>query len=289
LSPTELGDLRDAFAAAYDLHDDRGYAYYAGLHGLPLPAYCEHGTIMFLPWHRAYLYFFERALTDALRRARDDQTVTVSLPWWDWTSAAAHADGYLPAGGQGNPLAAGPIPLDASDLALVRDNLPGAITDDPDPVTIRDPELPDELPRPRTVTRALRSTTFAGFSTLLEGIHNGVHGWVGGAMSAVPIAAYDPIFWAHHAMIDRLWYLWQISPNGVAPPARLLDRALPPWPMTWRRSTSMGPPRPEPRSWISVWACRGPKRIACGSSSISCLRESPLASQSGRPPLKDRP
>ena len=69
---------------------------------------------------------------------------------------------------------------------------------------------------------------------LAEGIHNNVHGWVGGAMSAVPVAAYDPIFWAHHAMIDRLWYLWQIGPNGVDPPAGLLDRALPPFPLTVR-------------------------------------------------------
>lgn len=67
LGATELSDFRDAFAAVYGLHDDRGYAFYAGLHGLPLPEYCQHGTLLFLPWHRAYLYFFERALTDALR------------------------------------------------------------------------------------------------------------------------------------------------------------------------------------------------------------------------------
>jgi tyrosinase len=58
---------------------------------------------------------------------------------------------------------------------------------------------------------------------------------VGGAMSAVPIAAYDPVFWAHHSMIDRLWYLWQISPRGADPPAGLLDQALAPWPVTVRQ------------------------------------------------------
>ena len=241
LSPAELADLRDAFAAAYQLSDDRGYAFYAGLHGLPLPSYCQHGTSLFLPWHRAYLYFFENALTDALRGARDDQTASVSLPWWDWASAAAHADG-LPAGyladgnGADNPLAAGPVTLSNSDLQLVRENLPGAITDGPNPVTVRDPSPPDELPRQQTVNRALRSTTFQSFTMVLEGIHNGVHGWVGGAMSAVPISSYDPIFWAHHSMIDRLWYLWQISPLGADPPAALLDRALAPWPMTVRQT-----------------------------------------------------
>jgi tyrosinase len=241
LNPAELTDLRDAFTAAYQLGDDRGYAYYAGLHGLPLPAYCQHGTALFLPWHRAYLYFFESALTAALRQARDDQAASVSLPWWDWTSELAHTEGlpasYLAAGNGGaNPLAAGPVTLSDSDLQLVRDNLPGAITDGPNPVTIRDPSAPDELPQQPTVARALRSTTFQSFTMVLEGIHNGVHGWVGGAMSAVPIASYDPIFWAHHSMVDRLWYLWQISPLGAAPPAALLDRVLAPWPMTVRQT-----------------------------------------------------
>jgi tyrosinase len=37
-------------------------------------------------------------------------------------------------------------------------------------------------------------------------------------------------------MIDRLWYLWQLSPLGRNPPASLLDRALPPFPMTVRQT-----------------------------------------------------
>lgn len=244
LRMAELADLREAFNAAYGLSDNRGYAFYAGLHGLPLPMYCQHGTLLFLPWHRAYLYFFERALTDALRRARGDTTSAVALPWWDWTSRAAHINGipsgYQPlASGAANPLANGPVTLSQSDLDLVRANLPGAISDGPEPVTLRDPDDPSQLPRPSTVNRALASTTFTGFSQLLESIHNGVHVWVGGAMSAVPIAAYDPVFWAHHSMIDRLWYLWQISPQGKNPPAALLDQALAPWPMTVRQTLSI--------------------------------------------------
>jgi tyrosinase len=50
-------------------------------------------------------------------------------------------------------------------------------------------------------------------------------------MSLVPIAGFDPIFFAHHAMIDRLWYLWQLrNPNagvGTVP----LDRALDGFPL----------------------------------------------------------
>ena len=74
------------------------------------------------PERRAALNARLSALTDALRRARDDQTVAVSLPWWDWTSSPAHTDGlpagYLADSGAGdNPLAAGPVTLDDADLA----------------------------------------------------------------------------------------------------------------------------------------------------------------------------
>lgn len=241
LTPSELDDLREAFEAFYQVEDDRGFGFFAGLHGLPLPVYCAHGNALFLPWHRAYLYYVERALTAALRRARGDETVEVGLPWWDWSSAVSHDRGlptpFRPlADGATNPLSAGPVVLGAEDLQLVRDNLPGAISDGDEPVTLRDPDDPDELPRDATVQRALRATTFAGFSRIVESIHNGVHGWVGGAMSAAPTAAFDPIFWAHHAMIDRLWYLWQLSPQGGTPPAPLLDQALPPFPMTVRET-----------------------------------------------------
>src|SRR5918993_4135379 len=88
LSAADAGRVGSAFAAAYELGDERGYGYLAGLHGLPLPSYCEHGTSLFLPWHGAYLYMFERAL--------QDQAPAIDVPWWDWSSDASHRRG-LPA------------------------------------------------------------------------------------------------------------------------------------------------------------------------------------------------
>jgi tyrosinase len=64
LSKGQLADLREAVTLAQKIGDDRGYQYWAGIHGLPLPVYCQHGSPIFLPWHRAYLYFFEKALQD---------------------------------------------------------------------------------------------------------------------------------------------------------------------------------------------------------------------------------
>ena len=51
-------------------------------------------------------------------------------------------------------------------------------------------------------------------------------------MSIVPIAAFDPIFFAHHTFIDRLWYLWQLrNPNGGVGTVRP-DQALEGFPLT---------------------------------------------------------
>jgi tyrosinase len=58
-------------------------------------------------------------------------------------------------------------------------------------------------------------------------------------MSQIPYAAFDPIFWAHHTMVDRLWRVWQLRHPGAGPPASLLDEALPPFRMTVRQTLSV--------------------------------------------------
>jgi tyrosinase len=94
------------------------------------------------------------------------------------------------------------------------------------------------------VSQVLQLNDFPDFSMQLEQqIHNRVHLWVGGTMGMVPLAAYDPIFWAHHCMIDRLWALWQLHHPGVGPDPSMLADPLPPFPMTVAQTldiTSLG-------------------------------------------------
>jgi tyrosinase len=48
-------------------------------------------------------------------------------------------------------------------------------------------------------------------------------------MGNVGTSAYDPIFWSHHGMIDRIWWLWQArNGNGNIPPD-VLDYVLTPF------------------------------------------------------------
>jgi tyrosinase len=217
LSPSQLATLRQAFAAAEAISDDRGFGHWAGLHGLPLPMYCQHGTRLFLPWHRAYLYSFELALRDLVPES--------VLAWWNWTSAASHATGIpaafadQEANGQPNPLYGTTVPT------VARQN------DQPQRTT-RAPGNPAQLPTAAELQWVLSLPDFLDFQSQLENIHNAVHVWVGGTMGEIPWAAYDPIFFAHHVMIDRCWRLWQIRHPHPHMPTNLLARALPPFPLT---------------------------------------------------------
>jgi tyrosinase len=244
LTADQLERLREAFRRAMAIKDDRGYWGHAGIHGLPLPDHCRvaHGSNLFLPWHRAYLYRFERALQD-----RGDPGVT--LPWWDWTSAASQAGGgQLPrafavrrAGNRVNPLFSAEV--DPVALDQWRRQRP------PPPFmyaarTERFPGQASQLPTAPQVQEILAIDDFGVFSSRLEEIHGWVHVWVGGQrghMGRVPFAAFDPIFWAHHTMIDRLWRLWQRRHPQAALPAGLHTRALMPFELTVGQVLDVGP------------------------------------------------
>ena len=227
MTSDQLASFRQAVTASMGISDDRGYSAWAGIHGLPLPISCQHGNPLFLPWHRAYLYLFEKSL--------QDQVAGVTLPWWDWTSATSHTQGVPDSytdTSTDNPLQSATVAISASDIEQLRTEQPGAVSDGDNPVIVRDPDVPDALPQAATIDSILEAPTFEDFTGRLENVHDAVHVWVGGSMSIIDIAAFDPVFWAHHAMIDRLWYLWQMRQPNVSVPAPLLNSALDPFPLT---------------------------------------------------------
>jgi len=69
-----------------------------------------------------------------------------------------------------------------------------------------------------TAQTAMSNTDFSSFQSALNSPHGSVHGRVGGNMGSVPYAGFDPIFWLHHANVDRLWAVWQASNSGPLPP-----------------------------------------------------------------------
>lgn len=213
LGSDQLGELRKAFEEIIALPplDDRGYQYFAGWHGVPL-GLCKHHKPLFLPWHRQYLYYFELAL--------QRKVPGVSLPWWDWTVDRKIPQAYAePENGNGdNPLFKAPIHVEnpQQDWPTETYREPGSFPQQPSP------------PDPASYQNAMEATNFADFNTRITQVHDEVHMWVMGTMAEPSWAAYDPIFWAHHTMVDRAWALWQIKHPGADPPSNLLTTKLQP-------------------------------------------------------------
>lgn len=246
----DIASLRDAYQKMQALmaHDNRSWIYWAEFHGFNRYNCWHHFSTgpaqesdhppqypynLFLPWHRAYLHAFDNAVRDQNPRA--------ILPWWDWTSELSGKSG-VPAAyaeesvdGQPNPLASGPTP-----------DMPG----DPARRTRRFPGDPSELPswtqtkteqgtRLLAIEDLLNLQSFVDFSAQIENIHDFVHPWAGGIdpqdantggdMGMIPVAAFDPLFYAHHTMIDRLWYLWQLKQGVNNIPAAYLNQVLAPF------------------------------------------------------------
>jgi tyrosinase len=214
-----------ALSAAYGVmqgrseSDNRSWVYWAEFHGFNRFDCWHHGSQgshnfpydLFLPWHRAYLLYWELTALAAGAGAE--------LPWWDWTSALSHQHG-IPAAFTApapSPLASGPVP------ASLRTNPPR---------TTRNPGSPGELPSAQEIERILQIPVFEEFSAEVQGQHDAVHGWVQGDMGVIATSAFDPIFWSHHAMIDRLWYLWQVRHGINNIPPNYLNLVLAPWNLT---------------------------------------------------------
>jgi tyrosinase len=241
LSAGELNSLRRAYSMMMAFGDEdgyrynRGYRYLAGIHGIP-DFKSKYGDFrVFLPWNRAYIYWFERYLQDA------SYDSSISVPWWDWRFESSKSDGIPKAfsdaivDGQPNPLHHFHVVLpDEIDLKSFRHltNCPKSQKYS----TQRQPSSPSSLPTAREIEAILDLTDYADFSDQLEDYNNRVHCWVGGRcgdMSYIPFASYDPIFWSHRAMIDRIFWLWQTKP-GNSLPANLSSEILDPFKLAVR-------------------------------------------------------
>jgi tyrosinase len=133
----------------------------------------------FLAWHRRYVRSFELRLQQAVPG--------VTIPYWDWTKDRA-------------------IPAALSEPTLLAR---WSVTRGQFDQTL--------LPTQPLVTQVLALTPFTPFQRNLEAIHGPVHNAVGGDMATAQ-SPTDPLFFLHHANIDRLWAKWEQTPKAADPP-----------------------------------------------------------------------
>jgi tyrosinase len=200
--------------------DPTSWTYQAAVHGHD-PAtedpdnwnQCQHGSWYFLPWHRAYLGWFEQMVRAAVVKLGGPDSW--ALPYWNYSSQTEANPLTLPQAFRDQTMPDGtPNPL------RVEERNPGL--NDGRPVTRRRADVDvSALDQPDFAAAALGGapgfggpvTTFhhdpGRFGALENVPHGSIHVDVGGDMAAFETAALDPIFWLHHANIDRLWEVWR--------------------------------------------------------------------------------
>ncbi|KAI5071909.1 hypothetical protein GOP47_0014160 [Adiantum capillus-veneris] len=189
-----------------------------------------HNTWLFFPFHRWYIYFHERILA---RLLGDDPNF--ALAFWNYD----HPDGAsIPWLFSINSSAVHPV-LSAGVLRDSNHEYPATVALDygvdtdirPRPVQLQEND--------NTMYRALirdahdRAAFFGwpyrqddppmegfGFGTIEWQPHNTIHSWVGNKsaigwqhMGALFSSGHDPLFYSHHAEIDRFWELWKALPD----------------------------------------------------------------------------
>ena len=216
--------------------DPRSWRHLAEIHGSsiarnlwPRGAHwdeCEHGSWYFLPWHRIYLHHFEKIVRDAVRSLGGP--TTWALPYWNYTDGQRPHVRQLPPAFRELTLPDGsPNPL------LVNERGPGmngngqlgpaivSTTTALGQAIFSDPAGGGIVPGFGGGVSA--PTHGGGIPGALENTpHGSVHIGVGGVnppgwMSRFETAARDPIFWLHHANIDRLWAEWLRTQPHVNP------------------------------------------------------------------------
>jgi tyrosinase len=210
---------------------------------------CQHQSWYFPPWHRGYLLALEAQIrADVINLGGPS---TWALPYWDY---------FEP--GQ-----------DSIPPAFTQETLPDG---SPNPLFVTARYGPDSdgnifVPMPPVNQNCMSNTVYTGSNTatrppgfggpqtgfshsggtsgnLESNPHNLVHSFVGGdapdgqtygLMSDPGLAGLDPIFYFHHANIDRMWAAWNANlsntnptdPNWLNGPAAIGEREfVMPWP-----------------------------------------------------------
>ncbi|KAK4420641.1 Polyphenol oxidase II, chloroplastic [Sesamum alatum] len=208
--------------------DPRGFMQQANIHC----AYCNgaytypqpgqdpftlqtHFSWLFFPFHRWYLYFYERILGKLIGDP------TFALPFWNWDNPKGmkipkffldhnsplydckrnqkHLKSVVDLGFTGST---DPLQVVSNNLTVMYNEMIGANTD-----------VYDFMGQPYCQGT---QSSYAAAGAVERGSHTAVHVFVGDPREAANedlgnfySAARDPLFFCHHANVDRMWTLWQ--------------------------------------------------------------------------------
>ncbi|KAL2496608.1 Polyphenol oxidase F [Forsythia ovata] len=214
-----------------DPQDPRGFTQQANIHC----AYCNgahdqvgdfsnldlqvHNSWLFFPFHRWYLYFYERILGKLINDP------TFALPFWNWDNPKGMT---LPPifDKPSSPLYDAKRDPKNNGSAIVDLTFSGS-TDPLQLVANNLSSIYSEMVRSVSTTTAFVGKPYCagskpspGGGSSENGSHTGVHWWVGTKDTSGPnkfnedmgnfySAGRDPVFYCHHSNVDRMWHLWR--------------------------------------------------------------------------------
>ncbi len=168
----------------------------------------------FLPWHRIYIGYLEHIVREVTGRPE------FTLPYWNYTSHDPAKRGVVPAQFR--------MSGDATFGPLYRSERTG-LANAGEPIQSGQPGDPMDIAMAMAKPGYSSIGDVQGFCRAVDsGIHGRIHVLVGTSrnMGQISYAAQDPLFWVHHANIDRLWASWNIN-GGVNPVSgSWLDRSF---------------------------------------------------------------
>jgi tyrosinase len=190
-------------------------------------SHCTHGPASaeqyFLPWHRAYIYFFEVIVRSYVAELGGPNAW--ALPYWNY-SYYDNSDPSAP----GAPWVRSSLPWVFGQAQLPDGSGNPLYIADTDKRGLQ-PDWPgsQETMFLETTTpyydAAYAYSDYVDFNQTLDGQpHGAVHVDTGsgdqqvtqgGWMTSTVTASFDPVFWIHHAEIDRFWAGWNAAGNAT--------------------------------------------------------------------------
>jgi Common central domain of tyrosinase len=187
---------------------------------------CTHQQGMelhFLIWHRLFIYYLEDIV-----RAKSGKA-DFALPYWNYVD---QNDALMPA-------------VFANKKSHLYEKSRCTVLNQGKPIESMEYGPHSVL----DITDLMKSTRYSVFNSTIDNApHGAMHNYIGGGtdeetlfnpiyqatlqppnyggvMAQVPSAAFDPIFWVHHAEIDYIWQQWMNSPKGQKPNLAQLKKA----------------------------------------------------------------
>ncbi|WP_130736852.1 tyrosinase family protein [Flavobacterium sp. J27] len=183
----------------------------------------QNAKLHFLFWHRMYIWYLEKIVREL--SGKED----FALPYWNY--------------GENNTM---PSPFSEQQTSLYEQARYTVLNNGKPIPETNVVDIQNAINELQTIPYFAGN---GGFSQTLEGSPHGyMHDLIGGSyanpsetffneiyqrenfsglMANVPSAGFDPIFWLHHSMVDRVWESWDVSMYGQRP--TLADLEKYPW------------------------------------------------------------